>query len=105
LTARPGRRWGVRSEATFRFLCRERSAGVRWPTPRRTEGQEAAQVFRLIHQGMSLREIVMRARVPPHRVRALYREWAHSLEQGPVPGGHVLGDGAELDVLAAVAEG
>jgi plasmid stabilization system protein ParE len=22
-------------EATFRFLCRERSAGVRWPTPRR----------------------------------------------------------------------
>ena len=42
--------------------------------------------------------------VPPHRVRALYREWAHSLEQGPVPGEHVLGDGAELDVLAAAAE-
>jgi hypothetical protein len=46
----------------------------------------------------------MRARVPPLRVRALYREWAHSLEQGPVPDEHVLGDGAELDVLAAAAE-
>ena len=32
------------------------------------------------------------------------REWAHSLEQGPVPDEHVLGDGAELDVLAAAAE-
>ena len=63
-------------------------------------------MFRFIHQGMSLREIVMRARVPPHRVRAraLYREWAHSLEQGPVPDEHVLGDGAELDVLVAAAQ-
>jgi len=71
---------------------------------RRTEGQEAAQVFRLLDQGVSLREIVMRARVAPHRVRALYREWTRSLEQGPAPDEHALGDGAELDVLAAAAE-
>jgi hypothetical protein len=35
---------------------------------------------------------------------ALHREWARSLEQGPVPDEHVLGDGAELDVLVAAAQ-
>jgi hypothetical protein len=53
---------------------------------------------------MSLREIVTRARVPPHRVRSLYREWMRSLEEGPAPDDHALGDGAELDALAAAAE-
>ena len=61
-------------------------------------------MFRLIKQGMDLREIVMRARVAPHRVRALYREWTRSLDHGAPPGEHALGDGAELDALAAAAE-
>jgi hypothetical protein len=55
-------------------------------------------------QGISLRDIVMRARVPPHRVRSFYREWTRSLEQGPAPDEHALGDGAELETLAAAAE-
>lgn len=96
--ARPGRRpapW---------LASPGKSRGAKTNTARRTEGQEAAQVFRLLDQGMSLREIVTRARVPPHRVRSLHREWTRSLEQGPPPEDHALGDGAELDALAAVAE-
>jgi hypothetical protein len=38
---------------------------------------------------MSLREIVTRARIPPYRVRSLYREWTRSrrllLELAPIP--------------------
>ena len=71
---------------------------------RRTEGQEAALVFRLMNQGVTLREIVMRAHVPPHRVRSLYREWHRSLEEGPPPDEQAVGDGAALDALAAAAE-
>jgi hypothetical protein len=96
--ARPGRRpspWLVSPSKT-------RSAKVSAGRP--TEGREAAAVFRLIDQGLSLREIVMRAHVPPHRVRALYREWQRGLEDGPPQGEHALGDGAELDGLAAAAE-
>jgi hypothetical protein len=96
--ARPGRRpspW---------LPSPSKSRHAKAATSGRTEGQEAALVFRLIKQGMNLREIVMRARVAPHRVRALYREWTRSLEQGAPPGEHALGDGAELDVLAAAAE-
>ncbi|HXN31239.1 MAG TPA: hypothetical protein VN894_05230, partial [Polyangiaceae bacterium] len=52
---------------------------------RRTDGQQAAYVFRLLDQGLSLRAIVTRAYVPPHRVRELHREWARSLENGPPP--------------------
>jgi hypothetical protein len=66
--------------------------------------QEAAHVFRLLDQGLSLRKIVTQAGVPPHRVRSLHREWTRSLEQGPPQDDHALGDGAELDALAAVAE-
>jgi hypothetical protein len=72
--------------------------------PRRTEGEEAAHVFRLLDDGMSLREIVMRARVPPHRVRTLHREWTRSLDQGSPPDPRALGDGADLSALAAAAE-
>ena len=71
---------------------------------RSTEGEEAARVFRLIDQGVALRDIVMRARVPPHRVRTLYREWQRTLEDGPPRDEHTLGDGAELDQLVAAAE-
>jgi hypothetical protein len=70
----------------------------------RTEGQEAAHIFRLLKRGMSLPDIVVRANVPPHRVRSLYREWKRSLEEGPPAIAHALGDGADLDTLAAVAE-
>jgi hypothetical protein len=49
---------------------------------RRTHGEEAALVFQLLHADKSLREIVIRSRVPPHRVRSLYREWRLALEQG-----------------------
>jgi hypothetical protein len=96
--ARPGRRpspW---------LASPGKSRGAKAGAARRTEGQEAAHVFRLIDKGMGLREIVVRARVPPHRVRALYREWARLLEQGPAPDEHALGDGPELDALAAAAE-
>jgi hypothetical protein len=48
---------------------------------RRSEGAEAALVFRLLNEQKTLREIV-RAKVPPHRVRELYREWQRSFEQG-----------------------
>jgi hypothetical protein len=61
-------------------------------------------VFRLLDHGMSLREIVLRARVPPHRVRALHREWTRSLDQGSPPDPRALGDGADLSALVAAAE-
>ena len=96
--ARPGRRpspW---------LASPGKSRGAKAGAARRTEGQEAAHVFRLLDQGMTLRDIVMRARVPPHRVRALYREWTRSLEEGPAADEHALGDGGELDALAAAAQ-
>jgi hypothetical protein len=96
--ARPGRRpspW---------LASRGKSRGASAATLRRTEGQEAALVFRLIDRGVSLRDIVIRTRVPPHRVRVLYREWQRSLEDGPPRDEHTLGDGAELDALATAAE-
>jgi hypothetical protein len=96
--ARPGRRpspW---------LATAGEGRGASASAPRRSEGQEAALVFRLLDRGVSLREIVIRARVPLHRVRALYREWQRSLEDGPPRDEHTLGDGAELDALAAAAE-
>ena len=72
--------------------------------PRRTDGQEAAYVFRLLDEGLSLRAIVTRAHVPPHRVRELHREWVRSLEHGSPPDPHALGDTAELTELAAGAQ-
>lgn len=50
--------------------------------PGRTEGQEAADVFRLLNENKGLRDIVIEARIAPIRVRALYREWCLSLEEG-----------------------
>jgi hypothetical protein len=81
-----------------------KSRSTKASAARRTEGEEAARVFRLIDHGVSLREIVMRTRVPPHRVRALYREWQRSLEDGPPRDEYALGDGAELDAIAVAAE-
>jgi hypothetical protein len=71
---------------------------------RRTDGQEAAYIFRLLDQSLSLREIVTRAHVPPHLVQDLHREWARSLEHGSPPDPHALGDTAELTDLAARAQ-
>jgi hypothetical protein len=45
-----------------------------------------------------------RAYVAPHRVREPRREWARSLELGPPPEPHALGDGAELIELVAAAQ-
>jgi hypothetical protein len=70
---------------------------------KRSEGTEAALVFRLFDEQKSLREIVIRAKVPPHRVRALYREWQNSFERGAPVDSHALGDGPELDGLATAA--
>jgi hypothetical protein len=70
----------------------------------RTEGLEAAQVFRLLDQHLSLREIVIRAHVPPHRVRSLYLDWMRSLDQGPPVLARARADGADLDALAAATE-
>ena len=53
---------------------------------------------------MSLRQIVIQARVPPHRVRALHREWSRSLEHGAPPDAYVLGDGPDLNDLTDAAE-
>jgi hypothetical protein len=100
--ARPGRRPSPWIASPPR--ARATHAKTAKTATRRTEGQEAAHVFRLLDQGLSLREIVMQAGVPPHRVRSLHREWTRSLEQGPPPDDHALGDGAELDALAVVAE-
>jgi hypothetical protein len=68
------------------------------------KGQEAAHVFRMLDRGMDLREIVTRARIAPHRVRQLHRQWARSLAEGPPPTDNALGDGADLDALAVAAE-
>jgi hypothetical protein len=68
------------------------------------KGHEAAHVFRMLDRGMDLREIVTRARIPPHRVRQLHREWTRSLAEGPPPTDNALGDGADLDDLAVAAE-
>jgi hypothetical protein len=97
--ARPGRRPSPWLASPPR--SRPTKAAV---APRRAEGQEAAHVFRLLDHGMSLREIVLRARVPPHRVRALHREWTRSLDQGSPPDPRALGDGADLSALVAAAE-
>jgi hypothetical protein len=70
----------------------------------RTDGEEAAYVFRLLDQGLSLRAIFIRAHVPPHRVRELHREWARSLEHGSPPDPHALGDTSELTELGASAQ-
>jgi hypothetical protein len=97
--ARPGRR----PSPWIASPPKARPTGAKTAT-RRTDGQEAAYVFRLLDQGLSLREIVTRAHVPPHRVRELHREWARSLEHGPPPDPHALGDTAELTELAAGAQ-
>jgi hypothetical protein len=54
--------------------------------------------------GMGLREIVTGARIPPHRVRQIHREWTRSLGEGPPPTDNALGDGTDLDDLAVAAE-
>src|SRR5580658_4118087 len=94
ILARPGRRpapWLAGHVRTRAKLAHAASGA------RRTEGQEAAHVFRLLEQGLSLRQIVIQARVPPHRVRALHREWTRSLDHGPPPNAHALGDDPELN--------
>jgi len=101
ILARPGRRpapWLAGHVRTRTKLAHAASGA------RRTEGQEAAHVFRLLEQGLSLRQIVIQARVPPHRVRALHREWTRSLDHGPPPNAHALGDDPELNTLANAAE-
>lgn len=67
------------------------------------KGRKPLHVFRLLEQGMSLRQIVIQARVPPHRVRTLHREWSRSLEHGAPPDAYVLGDGPDLNALADAA--
>jgi hypothetical protein len=99
--ARPGRRpapW-LAGHVRTRTTPAKAATGAR-----RTEGQEAAHVFRLLEQGMSLRQIVIHARVPPHRVRSLHREWTRSLEHGAPPNSHALGDDPDLNTLANAAE-
>jgi hypothetical protein len=97
-------------------------------TTRRKMGDEAARVFRLLHQKKSLRDIVILAGVTPERARALSLQWEQlSTERGPhaepngplIPDGPVPGDlgatnreplpdgpdhGVDLDALTAAAE-
>jgi hypothetical protein len=71
--ARPGRRPSP-------WLAGPSRGSVHAAAGSRSEGKEAAYVFRLLSQNKSLREIVIRAQVPPSRVRALHREWRLSVE-------------------------
>jgi len=99
--ARPGRR----PAPWLAGQVRRRNTLAKTPHgARRSEGQEAAHVFRLLEQGMSLKQIVIQAHVPPHRVRALHREWTRSLEHGAPPTSHALGDDPDLNMLANAAE-
>jgi hypothetical protein len=98
--ARPGRR----PSPWLASPSKSRGGRAKGAGALRTEGQEAAHVFRLLKRGISLPDIVVRANVPPHRVRSLYREWKRSLEEGPPAIAHALGDGAELDALGAAAQ-
>jgi hypothetical protein len=101
ILARPGRR----PAPWLAGPVRTRTKLAHAPTGTcRTEGQEAGHVFRLLEQGLSLQQIVIQARVPPHRVRALYREWTRSLEHGAPPTSQALGDGPDLNTLADAAE-
>jgi hypothetical protein len=95
--ARPGRRASPWLMGTPRRSASPSTAA------KRSEGTEAALVFRLLDEGKSLREIVIHAKVPPHRVRTLYREWQNSFEQGAPVDSHARGDGPELDELALAA--
>jgi hypothetical protein len=98
--ARPGRR----PSPWLTSAPKSRGGRAKGTSTHRTEGQEAAHVFRMLKRGMSLRDIVMRAHVPPHRVRLLYREWKRSLDEGPPALANAVGDSPELDALAAAAE-
>lgn len=99
-TVAPGRR----PSPWLAGAVKSRGTPAKAARTRRSEGQKAAHVFRLLEQGMSLRQIVIHARVEPHLVRSLHREWKRSLEEGPPPDAHALGDGPELNVLAAAAD-
>ena len=44
------------------------------------DGRLAAQIFLLLEEGLDLRQIVIRAQVPPPVVRVLYEEWCLPLE-------------------------
>jgi hypothetical protein len=96
--SRPGRRPSPWLAGTHNRSTRTRSGETK-----RSEGAEAALVFRLLNEQKTLREIVVRARVPPHRVRVLYREWQRSFEHGAPIDSHALGDGSQLDDLATAA--
>jgi hypothetical protein len=45
-------------------------------------GETAAHSFCMFSQGRTLREIVVRARQPPERIRQLYSEWLVGLKDG-----------------------
>jgi hypothetical protein len=45
-------------------------------------GEVAARVFRMFSAGWNMREIVVRARQSPERVRQLYSEWLVGLKDG-----------------------
>ena len=97
--ARPGRRpspWIASPPKDPRHPCED------GPTPHRRAG--SGPRLSAARPGLEPARDRDPGRVPPHRVRALHREWTRSLEQGPPPDHHALGDGAELAALAAVAE-
>jgi hypothetical protein len=59
-----------------------------------TQGDVAAEAFRMFDQGGELREIVSALRVTPDEVRRLYRDWQSSLDDPPpmpdLPGARLL---------------
>ncbi len=49
---------------------------------RASSGEMAARVFRMLSDGKDIREIVVKCKQSPERVRVLYREWLTGLRQG-----------------------
>jgi hypothetical protein len=60
---------------------RQRAASTRKHS-NTTAGEVAARIFVMFAEGKGLRDIVVTARQPPERVRALFREWLVGLSEG-----------------------
>ena len=80
---RDGTNFFTRAEvnALLQTASPERRRGSR-PIDPRTDGEIAAEVFKLFDEGKALSEIVRIAAVVPERVRALYEEYEVSLDEG-----------------------
>jgi hypothetical protein len=67
----------------------------------RTDGDVAAEAFRMFDQGGELKDIVSALRITPAEVRRLFKEWQSSLDDPPPspegPGASLLDDDPRAD--------